>query len=67
MLSNQKLGTKISLGFAALIVIAAVIGGVAVSSMKTVQGKSDVLVQEYIPEVKVASAIEHNPAAYVAA
>jgi methyl-accepting chemotaxis protein len=58
MLSNQKLGTKISLGFAALIVIAAVIGGVAVSSMKTVQGKSDVLVQEYIPEVKVASAIE---------
>ena len=54
MFKNFKLGVKISLGFGALIVIAVVLGGLAVYNMSRVETESQKLAMEYVPEVKVA-------------
>ncbi len=54
MFGQLKLATKISLGFGALIVIAMILGGVAVVNMLTVKGKSTMLAKEYVPEVDIA-------------
>jgi len=54
MFKNMKLGTKIAFGFGVLIVIACVLGGLAVFSMKGVEGQSIMLAEEYVPEVDVA-------------
>ncbi|MBF0257298.1 MAG: methyl-accepting chemotaxis protein [Desulfamplus sp.] len=54
MFSNMKLGTKISLGFGSLIIIALLLGGMAVVNMKDVADESTKLAKEYVPEVSVA-------------
>jgi len=51
------LGKKISLGFAGLIVIAMVLGAVAVVNMNKVTGESEKLAVEYVPEVDVGAKI----------
>jgi len=56
----MKLGTKISLGFGAILVIAVFLGGMAVWNMWNVQAQSTILAQENIPEVVVANGIERN-------
>lgn len=55
MFQNLKLSSKIILGFAALIAITAVLGGIATVNMMTVKNKSAMLAQEYVPEVEIAS------------
>ncbi|AQT68191.1 Dipeptide chemoreceptor protein [Anaerohalosphaera lusitana] len=60
MFKNLKLGAKIGLGFALLIVIACLLGGVAVYNMKRVGTSSEMLAQEYVPEVKMANELERN-------
>ncbi len=55
MFQNLKLSSKIILGFAALIAITAVLGGIATFNMLTAKGKSDMLAEEYVPEVEVAT------------
>ncbi len=54
MFKNFKLGVKISLGFTALIVIALLLGSLAIYNMSVVEKESQILAKEYIPEVKVA-------------
>jgi len=51
----MKLGVKIGLGFTALIIIAIVLGTLAIFNMSKVEERSIVLEQEYVPEVKVAN------------
>ena len=55
MFQNLKLSSKIILGFAALIAITALLGGIATVNMLTVKGKSAMLAEEYVPEVEVAT------------
>ncbi len=58
MFASMKLGTKIGAGFAALIVVALALGGLAVVSMKGVETKSNVLSGEYMPEVEYLTEVE---------
>lgn len=60
MFKNLGLGARIGGGFAALIIIAMILGGLAVYNMKNVQTKSTVLAREYVPEVAVANSIERG-------
>jgi methyl-accepting chemotaxis protein len=53
-LKNMKLGMKIALGFGVLIIIAAILGGVAVWEMGTMKTETTKLAREYIPEVDMA-------------
>ncbi|NEX17155.1 MAG: methyl-accepting chemotaxis protein [Halochromatium sp.] len=55
MFQNLKLSSKIILGFAALIAITALLGGIATINMLTVKSKSVMLAEEYVPEVEVAT------------
>jgi len=60
MFASMKLGTKIGAGFAALIVVALTLGGLAVVSMKQVETKATVLSSEYMPEVELCNEVERN-------
>ncbi len=55
MFQDLKLGSKIILGFAALIAITAILGGIATVNMLTVMNKSVMLAEEYVPEVEIAT------------
>ena len=57
-MKNMKLAMKIMLGFGVLIVIACILGGLAVWNMKTVQKAATMLAQENVPEVAVANNVE---------
>jgi len=56
----QKLtiGKKIALGFGALILIAALLGGIAIFSMKAVQTEAQTLAEGYVPESEVAGDLQ---------
>ena len=54
----MKLGMKIGLGFTTLLAIAVVLGGVAVWDMKHVEGQSEMLAYEYVPEVEISNNVE---------
>ena len=55
MFQDMKLSRKIILGFAALIAITALLGGIATINMLTVMNKSVMLAEDYVPEVEVAA------------
>ncbi len=57
---NMKLGVKISIGFGLLILIACVLGGMAVVNMRAIEGDSTRLAKEFVPEMTIANAIERN-------
>ncbi|GFK93030.1 Methyl-accepting chemotaxis protein III [Fundidesulfovibrio magnetotacticus] len=57
---NLKLGMKIGLGFGVLILIAALLGGMAMVNMMSVGKQADRLAQEIAPEVAVANNVERN-------
>lgn len=59
-MGKMQLWLKISLGFGILILIAILLGGLAVFEMKNVGGTAAKLANEYAPEVKMANAIERN-------
>ena len=54
----MKLGAKIGFGFSALIVIACVLGGMAVIIMNSVKTTAVALKEEMVPEVAVANNVE---------
>jgi methyl-accepting chemotaxis protein len=58
MFKNMKLAAKISFGFGSLILIAVVLGGLAVYSMLGVKTIATKLANENVPEVAVAMEIE---------
>jgi len=57
-MKDMKLGTKIALGFGILIVIASILGAIGVWNMKDVEGDSNRLAKEYVPEVAIANELE---------
>ncbi len=58
MNTNQiTIGKKIGLGFLLLILIISVLGSLGIWWMKTTQKESEILVQEYVPEMAIASGI----------
>ncbi len=56
----MKLGTKITLGFASLIIIALLLGGLAVWKMTGVKRAAAVLSAEYMPAAMVANNVERE-------
>jgi methyl-accepting chemotaxis protein len=60
MFKNMKLGTKITCGFVALIIIAVALGSLAVWKMSNVQSQSAILANEYVPSVSAANEVERN-------
>ena len=56
----MKLGTKITLGFVSLIVIALVLGGLAVWNMSNVKTIANTLANANVPEVAVANEVERD-------
>ena len=60
MFSKMKLGTKIALGFGLLIVMAVILGGLAVYNMTNVGTQSHMLAMEYAPEVQMANEVERS-------
>ncbi|AMK10223.1 methyl-accepting chemotaxis protein [Pseudodesulfovibrio indicus] len=58
MFKNLKLGLKLGLGFGCLILIACVLGGVAIYDMLMVSTDSRELAEEYLPEVAMANDLE---------
>ena len=56
-MSSMTLGKKIALGFGALILISACLGGMGAWQMKTAQKGSEKLSAEYVPEMAVAAQI----------
>ena len=50
----MTIGKKIALGFASLILISTLLGGLAVYNMRAVQSQSQKLATEYIPEARIA-------------
>ncbi len=60
MFKSMKLGTKIAVGFIMLVAIAVALGGLAVWSMNDVQTQSQMLAQEYAPEVKYCNEVERH-------
>jgi methyl-accepting chemotaxis protein len=59
-MKQMTLGTKIVGGFGVLLLIAGVLGGVAIHQMKAVQGDAVMLAQEYAPEAQLASDLERR-------
>lgn len=59
-MKNIKLGIKIGVGFGILILIACILGGMAVINMNNVEEESTRLAEEYVPEVALANELERN-------
>ncbi|MBK8806594.1 MAG: HAMP domain-containing protein [Bacteroidales bacterium] len=55
---DLKLGTKLGIGFGSIIVIAALLGELAIMSMRGVKQESTFLSNEYLPEVKIANELQ---------
>jgi methyl-accepting chemotaxis protein len=59
-MKNLKLGAKIGLGFGILILIACILGGMAMINMSTSGKQADRLSNEIAPEVAVANQVERD-------
>lgn len=53
-MKNLSIGKKISFGFSLMIIIACILGTMAIWNMKSVENQSKMLAHEYVPEVDVA-------------
>ncbi len=53
-MKNLKIGTKITLGFGILILIAFLLGAVGIWNMRGVQKQAEILAKEYVPEVDLS-------------
>jgi methyl-accepting chemotaxis protein len=60
MFKNMKLGTKISVGFASLIVIAVALGGMATWCMLGVKQAATALAEQNVPEVGIGNDVERD-------
>ena len=54
-MKSMTVGKKIALGFGALILIATLLGGLAVFNMKSVQTQAQKLATEFVPESMIAA------------
>ncbi len=60
LMKSMTIGAKIALGFAALLLITAILGGIAISDMLSVRKSARTLATEYVPEVAVAASMQVN-------
>jgi len=60
VLKNMKLSLKIIMGFVLVLLIAVAIGTLAYINMSNAKGESEILSDEYIPEMEIASNIERT-------
>ncbi len=60
MFSKMKIGTKIALGFILILLIAGIIGLIAVFNMMNIQSQATELSNAYVPEVEIANNIQEN-------
>lgn len=60
MFNKMGLAAKLGMGFGVVVIIAILLGSIAVVNMKGAQGTAGILVSENIPEVSVANNIERN-------
>jgi methyl-accepting chemotaxis protein len=60
MFKNLQLGAKIAWGFGTILLIAVMLGTLAVWNMNGVRGGSDMLAKEYVPEVDMAVSLRAN-------
>ncbi len=60
MFKNMKIGMKIGGGFGLLILIACMLGGLAITNMGNIKGEAVILAEQYAPEVEQANRIERN-------
>ena len=56
----MRMGLKMTIGFGVVIILVAVVGGIAILNMLQIQTQSNSLKNEYIPEVDIANNIERN-------
>ncbi len=59
-MNNLKVGLRISLGFAALLLIICILGGMSILSMTQMSTDTTRMAHEYIPEVAIANTMERN-------
>ena len=57
-MKNLTIGKKIALGFGALILISAFLGGMALFNMKLVQTQAQTLATQFVPEAQVAGDLQ---------
>ena len=57
-MKNLNIGKKIALGFGTLILIAILLGGMAIYNMKVVQTQSQTLAEGYVPESEIADQLQ---------
>ena len=57
---DLKLGTKLGAGFGLLILVAAMLGLLAIVNMNSIKTQSEYLGNEYVPEVTIANSIERH-------
>jgi methyl-accepting chemotaxis protein len=55
MFSSLRMAAKIGLGFATVLILAAVLGTLAIFNMSSVSTTSTMLAEEYVPEVEIAN------------
>jgi methyl-accepting chemotaxis protein len=60
MFKNMKLGTKIGVGFAALLMIAVALGSLAVWNMNSVKKQSTTLAEANVPAVSLTGEVQSN-------
>jgi methyl-accepting chemotaxis protein len=58
MLKKMTLGTKIMSGFGIILVLAIVLGGIAIFNMTDISTKTKMMATEYMPEVVIANELE---------
>ncbi|MBD3222643.1 chemotaxis protein, partial [bacterium] len=56
----MKLGTKIAVGFGAVLCLAVALGGFGMLQMNAVKGDAQTLSREYVPEVDLCNQVERN-------
>jgi methyl-accepting chemotaxis protein len=61
-MKHLTIGQKIAGGFAVLIVISAIVGGVASLTMRTVRGDAEQMSREFVPEANLGGAIQETVA-----
>jgi len=60
MLKNLRIGLKMALGFGLVILLVAVVGGIAIVNMDQIKSESLRLKDEYVPEVAIANNVERS-------
>ena len=59
-MKNMKLALKMFIGFGATILIVSLVGLIAVINMQRIRNSTEILNNEYLPEVEISNSLERN-------